>query len=117
MYLSEDEAPEKQMKNGISPIYTEQLGCRPVGLGCCDGFLSGYLAALVVDHEVLFLGRDHGAQLRDLVADRLLLVLVLLVDNDVDGVAAGRRGLCLAKVESLLVHTNILKAYKISKNL
>ena len=44
-------------------------------LGCIL-LLPGYLAALVVDDKVLFLC-DHGAQLRNLVADRLLLLFVL----------------------------------------
>ena len=63
----------------------------------CDYRLSGDLSSLIVDDKVLLLCH-HGAELRYLVADGLLLVLVLLVHDHVNGIAAGDGCVRLAKV-------------------
>ena len=65
--------------------------------------LSGQLAALIIYHKCLVLG-DHCSQLGDLVADGLLLVIVLLVDDHVHGVAGGHRGVRLDQVHGVVMH-------------
>jgi hypothetical protein len=75
--------------------------------------LPAQLAALIIHHKSLILG-DHRPQLGDLVTDGLLLVIVLLVDDHVHGIAGGHCGVGLYQVHGMVVHRgNILLSVKI----